>query len=517
MFQDPDVSCPGVKDVSRPGRFGSWIIREIHDDVSGLDSIELTDASFGTLIDYPIRLRISAALPGGKALLNFTEKFITLDVFYSTEKDIATPTVFSSTQKGQDPTVLMLTKKRLSTVFLPTRKGHSTTEIFQTQKRYPTIYSPTQKEIPSVTMFSSPHKGHSMVSPSTKKGHSTVLSPNPSKKPKVTNNLNGTTPKPFSKPMVMNQFNGTTPKPFSKPMVMNQFNGTTSKPFSKPMVMNQFNGPKPNLTIVTAYWNLGTFQKGEGDLKFSTNTYFKWASTFKYLVNPLVVYTDCKEFKELMETLRSDRLNNTMIYLLNRKELWPFQLINQIRSVLDQLGYPKHHPNTVIPEYPAAQHSKFAAVAETIRKKVFQNPYYAWLDIGYFRDVVERKLEFSLSIPPKFNANKISFNRINVVSMNIDPFTIFRNNIVWVGGGMFLGKGEVFLQFEQLYHRAVKYFLDQKLVNSDQQVLYSMYSKKGREALKPNIELQLYIPKGFGNPWFYLGYLCRKEVTLTKS
>uniref|UniRef100_A0A8W8N4K6 Uncharacterized protein n=1 Tax=Magallana gigas TaxID=29159 RepID=A0A8W8N4K6_MAGGI len=417
---------------------------------------------YNTLIDYPIRLRISAALPGGKALLNFTEKFITHDVFYSTEKDIATPTVFSSTQKGQDPTVLMLTKKRLSTVFLPTRKGHSTTEIFQTQKRYPTIYSPTQKEIPSVTMFSSPHKGHSMVSPSTKKGHSTVLSPNPSKKPK-------------------------------------------------------FNGPKPNLTIVTAYWNLGTFQKGEGDLKFSTNTYFNWASTFKYLVNPLVVYTDCKEFKELMETLRSDRLNNTMIYMLNRTELWPFQLINQIRSVLDQPGYPKHHPNTVIPEYPAAQHSKFAAVAETIRKKVFQNPYYAWLDIGYFRDVVERKLEFSLSIPPKFNANKISFNRINVVSMNIDPFTIFRKNIVWVGGGMFLGKGEVFLQFEQLYHRAVKYFLDQKLVNSDQQVLYSMYSKKGREALKPNIELQLYIPKGFGNPWFYLGYLCRKEVTLTKS
>lgn len=272
-----------------------------------------------------------------------------------------------------------------------------------------------------------------------------------------------------------------------------------------------------NVTIVTAYWNLGTFQKGVGGLKFSTNTYFKWASTFKYLVNPLVVYTDCKEFKELMETLRSDRLNNTMIYLLNRTELWPFQLVTQMKSVLDQPGYPKYYPNTVIPEYPAAQHSKYAVVAETIRKGVFANPYFAWVDIGYFRDVVERKVDFTLDIPPGFDPGKISVNRVEGLSMNIDPFTIFRKNIVWVGGGIFLGKGEALLQFEQLYHRAVKFFLDQQLVNSDQQVLYSMYSKKGREALKPNIELQLYIPKGSGNPWFYLGYLCRKEVSVRNS
>lgn len=272
-----------------------------------------------------------------------------------------------------------------------------------------------------------------------------------------------------------------------------------------------------NVTIVTAYWNLGTFQKGVGGLKFSTNTYFKWASTFKYLVNPLVVYTDYKEFKELMETLRSDRLNNTMIYLLNRTELWPFQLVTQMKSVLDQPGYPKYYPNTVIPEYPAAQHSKYAVVAETIRKGVFANPYFAWVDIGYFRDVVERKVDFTLDIPPGFDPGKISVNRVEGLSMNIDPFTIFRKNIVWVGGGIFLGKGEALLQFEQLYHRAVKYFLDQQLVNSDQQVLYSMYSKKGREALKPNIELQLYIPKGSGNPWFYLGYLCRKEVSVRNS
>ncbi|XP_062607597.1 uncharacterized protein LOC134269424 isoform X2 [Saccostrea cucullata] len=273
-----------------------------------------------------------------------------------------------------------------------------------------------------------------------------------------------------------------------------------------------------NLTVVTAYWNLGTFQKGStGKLHFSTNTYFSWATSFKYLVNPLVVYTDSKEFKELMEKLRADRMNTTAIYLVNRTEIWPFQLVDQIKAVYSQPGYPKHYPNTVNPGYAAAQHAKYAVVAKAVQKQIFRAPYYVWLDIGYFRDISNRKVFFELNIPPGFDPKKLAVNRVNDLSMNIDPFSIFRHNIVWVGGGMFVGSEKLILDFEKLYHKAVLYFLDQKLMNSDQQVLYSMYSKKGREALKPNIELQLYIPKGSGNPWFYLGYLCLKDVVRQNS
>jgi hypothetical protein len=267
-----------------------------------------------------------------------------------------------------------------------------------------------------------------------------------------------------------------------------------------------------NLTIVTAYWNLGTFQKGGGNLHFSTNTYFTWAKTFKYLINPLVVYTDSKEFKNLMQALRAEQRNTTVIYLKNRTELWPFQLSDQIQTLYDSPGYPKYHPNTVSAAYTAAQHTKYAVTADTVRRKVFHTPYYAWLDIGYFRDIVNKNISFELNIPTDFDPNRLAVNRISSLSMNIDPFSIFRHNIVWVGGGMFIGSGKVIMEFEQLYHRAVMHFLHSKLSNSDQQVLYSLYSEKGRETLNPHIELQLYHPKGPGNPWFYLGYLCRKEV-----
>ena len=50
-------------------------------------------------------------------------------------------------------------------------------------------------------------------------------------------------------------------------------------------------------------------------------------------------------------------------------------------------------------------------------------------------------------------------------------------------------------------------------MNTDQQVLYSLYSQGGRQALKPEIELKFYSPGKYpGDPWFYLGYHCRNTL-----
>jgi hypothetical protein len=78
---------------------------------------------------------------------------------------------------------------------------------------------------------------------------------------------------------------------------------------------------------------------------------------------------------------------------------------------------------------------------------------------------------------------------------------------------MFIGTAKLILQFEVLYKRAINYFLDKKIMNTDQQVLYSLYSQEGRQALKPDIELQIYAPGKYpGDPWFYLGYHCRNTL-----
>lgn len=273
---------------------------------------------------------------------------------------------------------------------------------------------------------------------------------------------------------------------------------------------------RQNLTIVTAFWDIGSFQKGDHHI-FSPSMYEEWAKVYGFLLNPLIIFTDSKHFKNLMSELRHDRQRITKVIYIKKRSLWAFQLLKDIKSVFDQPGYPKYHPNTVLAEYSAIQHAKYAAVGDAIRLNLSQTEYYAWVDIGYFRDIVNDKKYFTLTPPENHNKNLLAMNEVYHPNLNLTPEEIFKQNVVWVGGGMFIGTRRVQLAFEKLYKRAVLHFLERKLMNSDQQVIYAMYSMEGRRSLKPKVELQLYSMKddknvGTRNPWFYLGFLCRHAV-----
>ena len=271
-----------------------------------------------------------------------------------------------------------------------------------------------------------------------------------------------------------------------------------------------FTSIQENMTLVTAYFDLGRLEKGR---EYNKQGYMNWASTYRCVTNPLIVYTDSDEFYTFMTKVRTDFQKKTKIFKIERQSLWAFQLIDKIKAVFSQPGYPKHSPNTIMPEYSATQHAKYALVSNAIRDKHFENDFYAWIDIGYFRNSVEYNNFFQLLAPPDIDKNKIAVNQVRGYTKGLPPSTIFRSNKVWVGGGMFIGTAKLILQFEVLYKRAIHYFLDKKIMNTDQQVLYSLYSQEGRQALKPDIELQIYAPGKYpGDPWFYLGYHCRNTL-----
>lgn len=275
-----------------------------------------------------------------------------------------------------------------------------------------------------------------------------------------------------------------------------------------------------NITIISAFWDLGRFRKGSSS-EYSPKDYQRWAMVFRNIVNPLIFYTDSKDFKLLMERYREKFRNKTKIILVtDRKKFWPFQILKEIQSVFQQPNYPKHYPNTVLPEYSASQHAKYAVVAAALKRNFFHTQYYAWLDVGYFRDATcegENQF-FRINPPPEVDRTRLSMNLVNQsLNINVSFHAIFKENYVWVGGGMFVATKEVLLRFERLYHRAVIYFLRRGLMNSDQQVIYAIYCKEGRRVFSPEVELQLFWLHGSrkvstSNMWFYLGYLCLEHI-----
>ncbi|WAR26624.1 hypothetical protein MAR_012328, partial [Mya arenaria] len=250
---------------------------------------------------------------------------------------------------------------------------------------------------------------------------------------------------------------------------------------------------KYDVTVVTAYFDLGTFKKGFAG-KFSTETYLNWGKIFRYLLNPLIVYTDSQKFYNLMKNIRNETVKTTRIHLIKRNSSWAFQLQSNISKVFSQKGYPKHYPNTVLPEYACTQLAKYDVISRASRDDEFKTNYVMWLDVGYFRN--RRAINnFSLRRPNGYNESRVAMNVIHAnTHMTMPVNNIFRNNLVWVGGGLVFANRDIILRYETQLKKAVDYFLSRRQMNTDQQVVYALFSDEGRRAIRPHIELQLYTP-----------------------
>ena len=299
------------------------------------------------------------------------------------------------------------------------------------------------------------------------------------------------------------------------------FAGTTADPneMSAPGLRASQNANTPLtpslVTVVTAFFDIGKFGKGAPANTRTPATYLNWAQTFKLLLNPLVVYTDSKQFYDYMLKLREKFQTRTKMFMLNRTSSWAFQRKDITKDIFSIKGYPKHYPNTVVPEYSCAMHAKYDVITRAATSNYFHTDYFMWLDVGLFRAEVKSEKYFSLELPQDFNDSRIAVNQVYNVSMSEEISVIIKQKLDWICGCIFLGRRDVILKYAEQYKRAVDYFLSQKLMNTDQQVLYAMYSKSGRTHIKPEIELQLY--KNGHNPWFYLGYLMRKVVERVNS
>ncbi|XP_052224928.1 uncharacterized protein LOC127840556 [Dreissena polymorpha] len=265
-----------------------------------------------------------------------------------------------------------------------------------------------------------------------------------------------------------------------------------------------------NITVVTAYFNLGAFRKVQVNNILTKKTYDNWSEVFKYILNPVIVYTDSYEFADRMSYIRRFRNETTKIIVIQRNSSWAFNLRDRIFAIYSQKGYPKHYPNTVLPEYACSQIAKYDVLGRAAQDNTFNTDYFMWLDIGYFRNRTSTT-PFRLKRPPYFKEKMVAMNLIRFnANLALSPEVIFKKNLLWIGGGIVFANRLTILAFEYQFRQAVEYFMSLSLMNSDQQIIYAMFSVEGRRVLKPATEIQLYKPPTEYN-WFYLGFFMLHE------
>ncbi|XP_069104902.1 uncharacterized protein [Argopecten irradians] len=263
----------------------------------------------------------------------------------------------------------------------------------------------------------------------------------------------------------------------------------------------------PEITFVTAYFNLGRFQKGEGgNLHFDLNNYVSWMKEFENFNNSIIAFTDLPEIRTQLLMLRKHfPRERTKVFLINQNETWAFKLAPKIKKIFAQDGYPKHHPNTVIERYPCAMHVKYELIEKVVRERMFRTKYLAWIDIGYFRE--KHNGAFHLQIPTDFKDDHIAFLQMGEFEPERSETDIISANVYWVAGGIFIGRPEYLLPFVEDYKLAVESLIKKNLMSTDQQVIYIMYKGEGNKDSRPRIPLQAYRDP-MKTDWFYLGRLC---------
>jgi len=274
------------------------------------------------------------------------------------------------------------------------------------------------------------------------------------------------------------------------------------------------------LTVVTAYFDIGSFQKGPGGGIFSPQLYQKWLTVFAQIRNPVVAYFDNADHAALMRVLRINH-PKTRIITVDRRTLWSFREMQpRIAEIFSRRGYPWNPPNTVVSNYSAAMHAKYELMRRTIRDNPFHSAYICWLDVGLFRDLASDSVaasmndnkSFKLALPPRLNSSEIAYTLVYPVSRYgpVSAENIVKQNSVWVCGCFFIGRVDVMWHWTTEYLMAVEQMVSERWMSTDQQVIYWLFLGEGKTKLQPRTSIQLYQVDDGSNEWFFLGYLAKK-------
>ncbi|XP_029657959.2 uncharacterized protein LOC115232266 [Octopus sinensis] len=214
-----------------------------------------------------------------------------------------------------------------------------------------------------------------------------------------------------------------------------------------------------------------------GNKERTPNDYYEWIKKFGYLQNHLVFFSDDQNVLNYMASIRTNK--KTTLMFVDRRKLIGFRNIEQIKEIFKLPGFGVFPEETGNYNYSAIMHSKHDMVRRAIMLFGNESSYFAWVDIGLFRyasPVEDFELKHSQYIE---NGRILMSQAFPFKDETIE--SIIKNARTWISGAMMAGHVDSMLKFCNVYEEFFKKLISMKLIATDEQVIYALYSSQGQK------------------------------------
>lgn len=133
-------------------------------------------------------------------------------------------------------------------------------------------------------------------------------------------------------------------------------------------------------------------------------------------------------------------------------------------------------PECQYPEYTLINHCKIDFLCHAINFNISTADYFAWIDFGFFSK--SENIPKTLLDLKKFNLSRINYTLINPINeQDSDVYYTLKYAPEKIGGFFFLGRPDVLLRYQQLYHDCLAELHTRNIVDDDQALALYCYFK----------------------------------------
>ena len=239
--------------------------------------------------------------------------------------------------------------------------------------------------------------------------------------------------------------------------------------------------PDPNLTLVTAFWDLG--RDSWGKFKRDKNYYLNNGRRTLSLNNQMIIFVSAEHVPFVAE-VRKRHTASTLIIPMELEELPYYSLKDQIETIMTD---PAFREGLVAPEVPEVKFAKYDVViwskpylvTQAIQRSTFAgSSHFGWIDFGlggHHHILKEPLVGSRLLAGRKLNDRFRVMCRSLPQPIDLDIkkfFKAHRNRLI---AGFCTGSVATWLRFETLMDQQVKEALSQGVVDCEQSMYALIY------------------------------------------